>query len=192
MAESTSHSDDGSGQREDVLADTNRQTQPTSGESAQSATPAPHPLAAPHPAPAQNPAPTHHPQRNGKLPVLAFLSGRGTETAGGSRGLVGAMILGAVAMVVALMALTIAIGRAPQEVSALPSRTSSQPTPVAPTTYASPEQTGTRWEAQPIITGVPQKPPSYEPIPTPTPSEKDSDRRSPGQNREPREEQVDD
>ena len=129
----------------------------------------------------------------GKLPVLTFLGGRGADPKDTNGSLVSALVLGALAMVVALMAMTVAIGRTPQEISALPSRTTLTPTPAAPTTYTSPEQTDTRWEAEPIITGVPQKPPSYEPPPAPpkTSSREDSDRRPRDRESSPNEEGAD-
>lgn len=86
-------------------------------------------------------------------------------------GIVGALIVGALALVVALIALTIAIGRTPPDAAA--DQRPTAPTtsaPAGPTTFVSPEQTGKRWTVDPIITGVPQHQPSYEPTPTPTPT----------------------
>lgn len=106
------------------------------------------------------------PASHDKLPLLAMLNRGANDARAAAGGFVGAMIVGALALVVALMALTVAIGRAPQEAAAQPRKTPTATAPAAPTSYESPEQTGQRWTAQPIILGVPQKPPSYPPTPT--------------------------
>lgn len=107
-----------------------------------------------------------------RLPVLAFFGRGQDDSRPPGESALSALVVGAVALVVALMVLTIAIGRTPQEVKIQSGNKPTSATPTAPTSYTSPEPTGKRWTAEPIITGVPQKPPSYEPIPTPTPSEK--------------------
>lgn len=109
-------------------------------------------------------------KRSDKLPLLTFLgrNQRGTGVLAG--GAVGVLLLGAIALVVALVAVTIAIGRAPQEAAANPRATVTQTTPSAPTSFTSPEPTGVRWTPLPIQTGVPQFQPSYEPTPTPKPT----------------------
>lgn len=115
---------------------------------------------------------TNQARAGDRLPLLSFLGRAGDRRGGADDGFVGALIIGALALVVALMALTIAIGRTPQQAVANPGQTASaEPTPAVVTTYPSPEQTGKSWTAEPIIVGVPQKPPSYEPTPSsPTPS----------------------
>lgn len=117
-------------------------------------------------------------RRSERLPLLAFLNRSSTQAGSSASGFVGALIVGAIALVVALIALTVAIGRAPQDATAA----STRPTPstaaaaAEATSYVSPEQTGPRYTAEPIITGVPQMAPSYDPpttktpTPTPTPS----------------------
>ena len=101
-----------------------------------------------------------------KLPLLTFLGRQNLRSAGADGGIVGALIVGSLGLVVALMALTIAIGRAPQDVSANPGVITASAASASPTTFVSPEQTGIRWTAQPIITGVPQKPPYNPPAPS--------------------------
>ena len=72
-------------------------------------------------------------KRSDKLPLLTFLgrNQRGPGVLAG--GAVGVLLLGAIALVVALVAVTIAIGRAPQEAAANPRATVTQTTPSAPT-----------------------------------------------------------
>ncbi len=107
------------------------------------------------------------PRSNGPR-LLPLGRSKGSAVGGG---MVGALIVGALALVVALMALTIAIGRTPTDAAAGPRPTATASEPAGPTTFASPEQTGRRWTADPIVTGVPQYQPSYEPTPTETPSQ---------------------
>jgi|GEM_PF-3317294 len=114
-----------------------------------------------------NPEPATAPTR---ASLLGFL-GRSSSDSDESRGFVGALIVGAVALVIALMALTVAIGRSPQSAIAgtTPVASSASASAAGPTTYSSPPQTGVRYTPQPIITGVTQHAPSYE-ASTPTPS----------------------
>lgn len=116
--------------------------------------------------PADTPGPATHPRRSERLPLLAFLGHDGADADKPSGGFIGVLLVGAVALVVALMAVTIAIGRAPQNVSVNPQETSTHSLSVAPTTYSSPAQTDTRWTAEPMITGVPQQ--TQQPTPTAT------------------------
>lgn len=105
-------------------------------------------------------------QRSDRLPVLSFLSRPGPDTSTGTGGFLSAVIAGSLILVLALMGLTIAIGRAPVETVADQTDQVAHATPAAPTSYASPEPTGPRYTPEPIINGVPQKPPSYEPAPS--------------------------
>ena len=105
-------------------------------------------------------------QHSDRLPVLSFLSRPGPDTSTGTGGFLSAVIAGSLILVLALMGLTIAIGRAPVEAVADRTDQVAQATPTAPTSYASPEPTGPRYTPEPIINGVPQKPPSSEPTPS--------------------------
>ncbi|MGI5951593.1 MAG: hypothetical protein ACOX61_07075 [Brooklawnia sp.] len=108
------------------------------------------------------------------LPLLSTLGRNPHDGKGTSWGLVSVLIIGATAMVIALAGLTIAIGRAPQQAAANPqSPLANTPTPTVQVTYESPAPTGTRWTPEPIITGVPQYQPSYDPTPTESESKKD-------------------
>ncbi|WIY83066.1 hypothetical protein [Propionimicrobium sp. PCR01-08-3] len=104
------------------------------------------------------------------LPLFNFF-GKNTSAHHGSGGFVGALIVGSVALVVALVALTIAIGRAPQTSSAAAAEPVDTKASAA-TSYATPTPTGERWSPEPIILGVPQKEmtPEETPSPTPTPT----------------------
>lgn len=117
------------------------------------------------------------PSRTERLPLFGLLGRNSSEgRRGGTLGLVGVAIVGALALVIALIAVTIAIGRAPQDTAVGPNLDSATPTASSQVTYTSPEPTGTRWTPEPIITGVPQNEPSYDPTPTPTPTpSKDED-----------------
>ena len=105
-------------------------------------------------------------QRSDRLPVLSFLGRPGPDASPGTGGFLSAAIAGSLILVLALMGLTIAIGRAPFEAVADRTDQVAQATPTAPTSYASPEPTGPRYTPEPIINGVPQKPPSSEPTPS--------------------------
>lgn len=80
------------------------------------------------------------------------------------RGLVSALIVVAITLVVALMALTIALGRA--TTSELASASEPSPSKLlarSNSTYSTPTPTGQRWTPEPIISGVPQNGPSQPP-----------------------------
>ncbi len=102
-------------------------------------------------------------QRAGERPWL-LPAGKPGRAGGG--GMVGVLIVGAIALVVALMALTIAIGRAPQNAAANPQPEPNDAAAAGPTSFYSPKQTGKRWTPEPIITGVPQNEASYEGTPS--------------------------
>lgn len=116
------------------------------------------------------------PGRSDKLPLFGLLGRNPSDRRSGSLGFVGVVIVGALALVIALIAITIAIGRAPQEAPVAATPDSATPTATAQVSYTSPEPTGTRWTPEPIITGVPQQEPSWDPTPTPTPSKEDDEK----------------
>lgn len=113
--------------------------------------------------PATQPVRTAQPDRGRRV---------GSRTTTSNSGFLMALIIGALALVLAFTAVTIALGRAPQPSDGRTHSRSTASTAAPATTYASPTPTGERLEAQPIQTpGV--KAPVYEPpieTPKPTPS----------------------
>lgn len=105
-------------------------------------------------------------QRSDRLPLLSFLGRSSSDQSSGPDGLLSAVIAGSLILVLALMGLTIAIGRAPVKAAADQTDPIVQATSASPTSYASPEPTGPRYTAEPIILGVPQKTASYEAVPS--------------------------
>lgn len=91
-------------------------------------------------------------------------------------GLLSALILGSLAVVVAMIALTIAVGRAPVPAAASDQQQAAPAvTPAAPTSYPAPEPTAPRYTPEPIVMGAPQKPPYYEPTPSASSSAGDAE-----------------
>lgn len=107
---------------------------------------------------------TAHPTTSDeRLSPRGWLSGGTDLRKGHTGGLLSALILGSLIVVVAMIGLTIAIGRAPTQAAAGESPVTPASPSAAPTSYPSPEPTGPRYTAEPIIMDAPQKPPHYEP-----------------------------
>lgn len=107
-----------------------------------------------------------------RTPLLGSF-GRDSLPSDERRGFVIALVVGAVALVAALMALTVAIGRTSPNAAAGPVSIAPSvgTTPAGPTTYPSPQPTGTRYTPQPIvIPSTSQRAPSYGPSYAPTPT----------------------
>lgn len=94
-------------------------------------------------------------ENSDKLPLLSFL-GQSRSSAESGGGFVGVLIVGAIALVVALIAVTIAFGRSAENSPAI-AATAQRQVNAPSTSYSSPTPTGPRWTPEPIITGVPQK-----------------------------------
>lgn len=101
---------------------------------------------------------------------IDHLSTSGADQPSHTGGLLSALILGSLTMVVAMIALTIAIGRAPVQAAAGERQAAPAATAEAPTSYPSPEPTGPRYTPEPIVMDAPQKPPYHEPTPSASPS----------------------
>lgn len=120
-----------------------------------------------------------------KLPLLSLLGRSNSSPGQTSGGFVGTLIAGSTALAVALMAFTIAFGRAPVDSPAAAATVEGHA--AFPTTvYASPTPTGPRWTPEPIIMGVPQKEaPAESPTTQATPSASDDDETDERQTPEP-------
>lgn len=96
--------------------------------------------------------------------------GVASRTTSSNSGFLMALIIGALALVLAFTAVTIALGRAPQpsDGQVQPSGTTSSVAPA--TTYASPTPTGEQLPAQPIQAPANQVPVYEPPIQTPKPT----------------------
>lgn len=79
-------------------------------------------------------------------------------------------ILTSLVLVTVLVVLTITIGRTPESASGAPAGTNDKVAPTQATSYPSPDQTGLRYTASPIITGVPQLTATPMDTPSDTPS----------------------